>query len=196
MSDEHSVTMWIEGMKSGNEDAANEAANKIVRRYFDRLVRLARRRYPSGKRPAEDEEDAAQAALASFWKRAPKGYFPRLENRDDLWALLTVITIRKVYNQIRREQAAKRKPSQDEDLGNRRKPKKKEEGLPFLVAEANCTFVALLQSLERPDTKQIANLLLEGLSPAEIADKLDVAKRTVERKRDLIRKKLEALVLK
>lgn len=86
MSTEHSVTGWIAAMKDGDEDAFE----RLYQRYLDKLVRVARGVYGGQlddiSRPTEDEEDAAQSALKTFWRRAAT--FTKLTNRNDLNNLL------------------------------------------------------------------------------------------------------------
>ena len=71
--------------------------------YFHRLVALARDRLRGTPRRAADEEDVALAAFDSFYRRAERGQFPKLEDRDDLWQLLFVLTVRKAIDLTRRE---------------------------------------------------------------------------------------------
>ncbi len=47
-----------------------------------------------------DEEDVALSAFESFYRRAEQGQFPQLEDRDDLWQLLFVLTVRKAINLV------------------------------------------------------------------------------------------------
>ena len=105
MSDDDggSVTSWIVQLKQGNHDAAQ----KLWERDFEQLVRLARTRLiGSRRRVAEaDEEDAALSAFESFCEGAARGQFPKLTDRDDLWRLLVVITLRKVSDQVVRHGA-------------------------------------------------------------------------------------------
>src|SRR5262249_5604663 len=103
---EGSITGWIGDLKAGG-DAASQP---LWERYFDRLVRHARAKLLSARRPGivEDEEDAALSAFDSFCRGAAQGRFPRLGDRNDLWRLLVVITTRKVLDQFERRRAAKR----------------------------------------------------------------------------------------
>src|SRR6516165_2981413 len=103
---EGSVTRWIGDLKAGG----GSAAQPLWERYFERLVRLARNKLRSSHRRAavEDEEDAALSAFDSFCRGAAAGRFPRLTDRDDLWRLLVVLTIRKALDQLERHGAAKR----------------------------------------------------------------------------------------
>ena len=85
-----SITRCVADLKGGD----HAAAQVLWERYFDRLVRLARRRLAISRRTGADadEEDAALSAFDSFCAGLAGGRFPRLEDRDDLWGLLVVIT--------------------------------------------------------------------------------------------------------
>jgi DNA-directed RNA polymerase specialized sigma24 family protein len=99
-----SVTAWIEQLKAG--DVA--AATPLWQGYFGRLVGLARRRLGTAPRAAADEEDVALSAFGSFCRAAAKGRFPRLDDRDDLWQVLMMLTVRKAINLIEHECSQKR----------------------------------------------------------------------------------------
>ena len=89
-SEDGSITRCVADLKAGD----HAAAQVLWERYFDHLVRLARRRLAISKRTGADadEEDAALSAFDSFCAGLAGGRFPRLEDRDDLWGLLVVIT--------------------------------------------------------------------------------------------------------
>src|SRR5262249_33253675 len=93
-----------EQLKAG--DAA--AAAPLWQAYFRRLVGLARQRLRSAPRRAADEEDVALSAFASFCRAAAQGRFPRLDDRDDLWQVLMMLTARKAINLIERGCGQKR----------------------------------------------------------------------------------------
>jgi hypothetical protein len=67
-----SVTVWIESLKAGDADAAQ----KLWRRYFEALVRLARERLRGAPRAVADEEDAALSAFDSFVRGTARGRYP------------------------------------------------------------------------------------------------------------------------
>ena len=104
--DAGSVTRWIGALKEGDHGAAQA----LWERYFDRLVRLARKKLLAQRRLGadEDEEDAALSAFDSFCDGAARGRFPLLGDREDLWRLLVVITARKAGAQAQRRRARKR----------------------------------------------------------------------------------------
>src|SRR5690242_18871300 len=94
--DRGSVTSWIGQLKAG--DLA--AAQPLWEHYFERMVRLARLKLRALSPPGgdADDEDAALSAFNSFCEGAKQGRFPNLADRDDLWHLLVLITIRKAHD--------------------------------------------------------------------------------------------------
>src|SRR5262245_60742354 len=103
MSDD-AVTLWLDGLRDGDA----EAAQKVWERYFERLVRLAGSRLPDHARREFDEEDVALSALRSFFAGAAEQRFPQLTDRNDLWALLVLITRRKAAAYVRHGTRLKR----------------------------------------------------------------------------------------
>lgn len=81
----------LRGLKGGDA----ESIERLWADYFQRLVALARKFLPRDSRRAADEEDVALSAFQSLCKGAAAGQFPKLNDREDLWRLLVVITIRK-----------------------------------------------------------------------------------------------------
>jgi hypothetical protein len=94
MPDKGSVSLWIDRLKGG----AGEAAQPLWERYFAHLVALARAKLRGAPRQAADEEDVALSAFDSFCRGVEQGRFPRLDDRDDLWQLLMLLTARKAIN--------------------------------------------------------------------------------------------------
>lgn len=191
---EDEVTLWLGGLAQGD----NAAIQEIWQTYCDRLIRLARKKLGDSSRRAADEEDVALSAFHSFCRGAAAGKFPQLDDRHDLWKLLVTITARKASAQLRRSHRQKRggggvrgesvfvrdDSSQrgagiDQVLGQEPTPE-----LAALVAE-QCEH--LLGRLEDESLRRIALLKLEGYSNDEIAQQLDCAPRTVERKLARIR---------
>jgi hypothetical protein len=103
MSDD-SVSIWLDELRDGSPDAAQV----IWQRYYDQLVRLARQKLGTCPRRAFDEEDVALSAFDSFFRAAGEGRFPKLEDREDLWKLLFVMTERKALRRVKHERRQKR----------------------------------------------------------------------------------------
>src|SRR3954454_7890060 len=99
LSPTDSIIRCLEMLKGGDR----EAAERLWATYIRRLVGLARARMGAPPRRAADEEDVARSAFDSFCRRAERGQFARLSDRDDLWQVLVVVTERKAVDLMRRE---------------------------------------------------------------------------------------------
>jgi RNA polymerase sigma factor (sigma-70 family) len=193
---EGSVTRWIGDLRSGGDSAAQH----LWERYFGRLVRLARKRLQNTGRPraAEDEEDAALSAFDSFCRGVERGRFPRLADRDDLWRLLVVLTMRKALDQIQRQGAAKRggdnrirelTPPDGADTpgGDALDRLMGSEPTPEFAAMVAEEHGRLRDALGDASLRQVLDLRLEGYTREEIAARMGCAVSAVKRKLDVIR---------
>src|SRR3954447_25369794 len=113
MSSAGSVTYWIRLLKAG--DAV--AAQKLWERYFEQLVRLARRKLHGMAPAASSGEDVALSAFDSFCRGAEQGRFPQLHDRADLWQLLVLLTARKAIDVVEYESRQKRSPPRADPPG-------------------------------------------------------------------------------
>src|SRR5205085_5333543 len=104
MTTSGSVSQWLSRLQGGDRDAAEQ----LWARYFHRLVHLARGKLLAVPRAAADEEDVALSAFDSFCRRAEQGQFPRLADRDDLWQVLALLTVRKASDLVQHEACGKR----------------------------------------------------------------------------------------
>jgi DNA-directed RNA polymerase specialized sigma24 family protein len=192
-----SITHCVGDLKGGDQGAAQV----LWERYFDQLVRLARRRLALAKQGGadEDEEDAALSAFDSFCSGLAGGRFPRLEDRDELWRLLVVITARKASAQLDRRRALKRggdrfrveaahaAADDSTDSGDPLIQIVARQPTPEFAAMVADETAHLLEKLGDEGLRQIALWRMEGYTSDEIADRLGCARRTVARRLDLIR---------
>jgi len=185
-----SVTCWIDQLKAGNP----AAAQPLWERYFQRLVRLARAKLPARPRPGleGDEEDVALSAFESFYQRAERGQFPQLNDRDDLWQLLVVVTVRKAIDQVRREGRLTRGSGRVLVLSELAGPGLEEVLDPELTPELAVQMAEecrrLYSCLGDDTLRAVARWKMEGHTNAEIAAKLECVPQTVERKLRTIRR--------
>jgi DNA-directed RNA polymerase specialized sigma24 family protein len=189
-----SITALLERLESGN----HEAADLLWRRYFPRLVNLARKKLRGSSCRVADEEDAALSALDSFCRRAEQGQFPDLKDRDGLWALLAVITARKAANLVRFETRPRRGGGQvqgDSALGDGDSADGDgfdglagNDPLPEEAALLADEVDALLKRLPDRELRQMAVRKLQGATNAEIADEQRCSVPTVERRLGIIRR--------
>lgn len=192
MSHHGSVTRWINGLKAGEA----EAAQRLWERYVSQLVRLARQRLGSASRTVVDEEDIAQTVFSAICRGATDGRFNDVKNRDELWWLLVAITRHNVASHVRNECTQKRgagrvypesqlptgtdgKSALDILVGG--------EPTPDFLAMLDEQFQRLLGLLRDDRLREIAIMRFEGYTVAEIAEKLAVSTRSIERKLQLIR---------
>jgi DNA-directed RNA polymerase specialized sigma24 family protein len=186
-----SVTVWLERLKAGDPSAAKPLWDG----YFARLVALARARLRSLPRAAADEEDVALSAFDSFCRGAAAGRFPRLDDRDDLWQVLFVITTRKAIGLLRYKTRAKRGgqaarapggPGTD-STADALAGLAAEGPSPAVVAEVTEECARLLGLLGDGQLRQVAIWKMEGYTNEEIAGMLDRSVPTVERRLAAIR---------
>jgi DNA-directed RNA polymerase specialized sigma24 family protein len=193
--DDGSVTQWIGDLQAGGDSAAQH----LWERYFHRLVHLARARLRAVRRAGAiaDEEDAALSAFDSFCRGATAGRFPQLADRDGLWRLLVVITLRKVLGQVGRQAARKRGGGplvgeaallgRDAAAAGGLDQIAGAEPSPELAALAVDEYRRLRDGLGSEALRQVLDLRLEGYTREEIAQRLGCAERAVKRKLDVIR---------
>jgi DNA-directed RNA polymerase specialized sigma24 family protein len=189
------ISDWVDRLRKGD----NRAAQAVWECYFDKLVALSRQKLAAFPRRAVDEEDVALSALKSFCRGAASDRFPKLDDRHDLWKVLVTITARKVVAQRRRYFSQKRgggkvrgesvflphaaeheegRDGIDQVLGREPTPE-----VAAMLAEQCSGLLGQLDDRQKP----IALLKMEGFTNQEIAEQLDVALRTVERRLDQIR---------
>jgi len=192
VSDNDSISQWLEGMKAG-EDADIE---RLWDRYFHRLVGLAAARLRGHARRDYDEEDVALSAFHSFCDRVGRGQFSKVDDRNDLWRLLATITARKAIKMIRHRTRQKRGGGLVLGESAVMGPGADDDGVAQFLSrepapEAAVQFAddldRLLAGLENPGLKTIALRKLEGYSTEEIAAELGISPRSVDRKLQFIR---------
>ena len=199
MDSEGSITGLLSKLKQGDELAADE----ICTRCYHRLLSVAHRKLAGTPRRAEDEEDAVQSALASFFVGVRQGQFPRLENRRHLWQLLLTITERKALGQRSRQLTRKRGAGRvrgdsafacsGDGSGTGVVPPQGSSPTPEAIAILNEDLQVLLSRLDNETLRSVALMKLQGYTNAEIARELDVVERTVERKLSVVRSQLAGL---
>lgn len=183
----HSVTRLIQRLKDNDPDTAGQ----IWRRYFERLLPLARSKLQALPHRAVDEEDVLVSVFDRFFRAAKEDRFSRLQDRDDLWQILLMLTERKVADQYRAAETQKRggdvshqrssEPADDlRDLADH-------EPGPEFVAAFNDHLARALQRLGEPTTREVALLRLEGYENRDIAERLEISVSSVERKLRVIR---------
>lgn len=179
------IDLW----RQGDQDAAR----RIVERYCDRMLLLARRRISERLASRVDPDDILQSVFRTFFRRVKEGQFV-FEEQDDLCKLLMRITLHKTLRQVAFHRAAKRDPGQEVGQGEHHR----ERLLAVLDREPTAeATVAFLDQMEHflgkldGETRRIIEMRVEGHSNEEIAKELGIydrkIRRAVERVRELAR---------
>ena len=199
MSESDSVTNWIEHLKAGQPDAAN----RLWRRYSESLARMALQQLGNTPRRAFDEEDVAISAFHAFLQGVDDGRFSELNDREDLWKVLVMLTERRAISARRREQAQKRgggavrgdsvfAPGVSGDSqGAGFEQVAGREPTPEFALEMADTLRHLLERLNDETLRQIVHWKLAHLSTKQIADQQRCSVRSIERKLERIRELCE-----
>jgi RNA polymerase sigma-70 factor (ECF subfamily) len=190
MSPRDSFVELMDRVKRGDQDAAA----RVFYRFQDRLIALARSRLDKRVQRRVDPEDVVQSAYRSFFRRfVESGY--GLKTWDELWALLTVITVSKSINRAEYHLAKRRSVAGEAHTGAREDrfdPLAHLEGrepTPQEAAILEETVEGLLREM-KPEYRPIVELSLQGYTTEEIASKTDRGETTVRRQKRWIRERL------
>ncbi len=196
--DPGTVTRLIDLLRVPDPAVRDEAAQRIWVRYVDKLLALARQRIDQRMRGREDEEDIVVAMFQSFCARLGRGEF-ELRDRGALWNLLVRMTLNKVYDAADRHFSGKRDARREirvdddqERVGADPILVRMEAGdpTPDEAMALHEELQRLLQTLDDDTLRRVALLKLEGYTNDEIAKQLRCTRRTIERKMEGIRRKL------
>ena len=190
----HSVTNWLTELKAGDPSVSM----LLWQRYFERLIRLASRKLGTLPRRVVDEEDAVGCVFFELLRGIEKQRFPDLQDRQDLWQILIMLTERQAIGIRRNQLAEKRGPQVLLDESSLEQTNTSQlDGIEQVPgAEPTPDFATLcaeglamrLASLEHdPVLVQIACDKLSGFANSEIAQRLDTSLRSVERNLSRIR---------
>jgi DNA-directed RNA polymerase specialized sigma24 family protein len=191
-----SISEWFARLKAGEA----EAAQKLWNRYSGKLQRIAKQRMNGWPRRIADEEDVALSAFGSIYRGAVNGRFEQISTRDELWWLLLSITKRKAVDHVRREVAQRRHARRDQTERQRMtgvaaswsfslNDLVSSSPTPDFLVALEEQYGRLLGMLRNDQLRRIAVLRIEGYTVAEIAPRMKVGQRAIERKLQLIRGK-------
>jgi RNA polymerase sigma-70 factor, ECF subfamily len=174
------------------------AGREVFGRFAQRLIALARLHLDARLRNKVDPEDVVQSVYKSFFLRY--GDLPLEEDENGgLWALLTMITLRKCADRARYYGAERRNISRETPDASSEAPAPWREALgreptPEQAAMLTETVEQLLVDLDASD-RPLLELSLQGFSTQEISEQLGRAERSVRRFRERMRKQLERMRL-
>lgn len=187
----HDPITLMSRVRAGDEQAASELYNC----YVERLIALARTRLSRkmGRRVGPD--DIVQSVFRSFFTKAREGQFV-FEESEDLWRLLSNITVTKVLRSVQRNRRGKRSIDLEESImapgSDIRIPAE------FVLKGPSPTdAVVLLEEMEhimsglKPLYREVLELRLRGDTTEQIAVQSSRSERTVRRVLEHIRELLD-----
>jgi RNA polymerase sigma-70 factor, ECF subfamily len=194
MTENSSFDELMNRLHTGDDAAAAE----VFRRFTDQLIHLARCQLDAGTLGKTDPEDVVQSVYRSFFTRYRAGQFD-IETWNELWGLLTTITLRKCVNRVEYFQAERRDvrrevncPTSEEGSGVGWEALDREPTPLEAVVLAETVEQVLLgtAAVERP----IVELSLQGYTALEISSHVHRSERTVRRVRARLKKQLQSVV--
>jgi RNA polymerase sigma-70 factor (ECF subfamily) len=169
----------IQRCQTGSETAAQQ----LFDRYVERLLVLARWHISEKLRSRIDPEDVVQSVFRTFFIRLRNESFT-FDEADDLFKLLTRITLHKTLRQVAFHRAARRNPerelkpaSNDQDRIMEVLDTEPDPETVVAFADQLKTFLSKFSEQEQ----QIIELRLQGHTSEEIAEKLGTYDRKVRR---------------
>ncbi len=195
MSEENSVSQWLDDMKKGDDHAAAQ----LWDRYYRRLVGLARKRLRDIPRRASDEEDVALSAFNDFCRAVrDDARYVGLSGRNDLWRVLVRFTVNKIRTHTTKELAEKRGGGRVQGESELEGPDdsssaqigldrwESSEADPALMVELDEKFDRFFTLLNDREA-EVAALRLEGYGNDEIAVMIGLSPATVKRVMAVVR---------
>jgi RNA polymerase sigma-70 factor (ECF subfamily) len=130
-----------------------------------------------------DAEDIVQSVFRTFFRRVSDGHY-LIPEGEELWKLLLVIALNKVRMIAEHHRAAKRNVTRTRSMDNH------DVGNPADASEVlRMTIDDVLDSLPEPH-QQVVNARIDGYEIREIALRVSLSRRSVERILQSFRKRL------
>jgi RNA polymerase sigma-70 factor (ECF subfamily) len=193
MDSSASLSELVRRLRAGDDALAGE----MFQRYARRLIGLARSHLDSHLRQKVDPEDVVQSVYKSFFRRLEAEKVEVL-TWDNLWYLLTVMTLRKCATQAEFLHAARRDARREVPIspadqdGSWRQIVDREPG-PQEAVLLTETVEKTLRDFDAEDQAVIV-MTLQGYDVREISSQLKRADRSVRRLRERARKRLEEML--
>ncbi len=165
--------------QSGEDDAATA----LYSRYAARLMQLANRTTGDDLSTRVDAEDIVQSVFRTFFRRVSDGHY-MIPEGEELWKLLLVIALNKVRMIAVHHRAAKRNVSQTRSIGDR-EIEHSTDATEVLRMTIDDVLVKLPESHQA-----VVHARIDGYEIAEIASRVSLSRRSVERILQSFRKRL------
>lgn len=164
--------------------------NRLFETYLPKLVKLADSRIAEWLQKNFGPDDIAATVCKSVFRRFKEGKF-RFDDDAEFWRLLVIITKRKISNKVRHYSTKSRSSELEVSLVANEILSLPEPG-PDDAAAFRESMKLLTQQLDSQEN-EVLLLRMDGHEYHEIADRLGVSERTVRRKMDVIRERMNRL---
>jgi len=171
-----SITHWLHDLRQGDEDTVGMLWNRWYQRLCGKIAPHARRLAIC------DEEDIALGAIYDLCDSLKQNKHAEIDDRNELWRMLSVIAIRKTRDWKKYDIADKRgggnatystSAQSESDMPT-------STDVPELNAQFADDFRQLMTAKDDPELKRVVRLRLQGFTNNEIAEQLGCARRTVQ----------------
>jgi RNA polymerase sigma factor (sigma-70 family) len=195
-SSDGSVTVHLGHAKLGESFAQFQ----LWQRYVERLVRLAKASMSAAQNTVAEPEDIALEAFNDLLVGLEQNRFRQLNDRNDLWRVLIMLIKRRSIDELRKANSKKRNGRQATDpqhppldrqvtyLGCQDRISC-EEPTPDEAMLLKEELSLRINELEDATLQSIALAKMAGHDNREIADRMNVSLRSVERKLSIIRRR-------
>jgi RNA polymerase sigma-70 factor (ECF subfamily) len=174
-----SDTSLLVRFQAGEDDAATA----LYTRYAERLIELANRSAGDDLSTRVDAEDIVQSVFRTFFRRVSDGHY-LIPEGEELWKLLLVIALNKVRMTAGHHRAAKRDVAHTRSMGDRNI-----ETSADTTDVLRMTIDDVLATLPEQH-RQVVHARIDGYEIAEIAERVTISRRSVERILQSFRKRL------
>ncbi len=162
----------------------DDAATALYTRYAERLLQLANRSAGDDLSTRVDAEDIVQSVFRTFFRRVSDGHY-LIPEGEELWKLLLVIALNKVRMIAEHHRAAKRDVSHTRSMGMH-----EVENTTDATEVLRMTIDDILATLPMSH-QQVVHARIDCYEIGEIAERVAMSRRSVERILQSFRKRLE-----
>jgi RNA polymerase sigma-70 factor (ECF subfamily) len=179
--------------------------SQILADYLPKLIRLAEKNLSNQLRQKVDAEEVGQSVMGSVIRQVREGKL-HIEESEEFWRLIMVITLNKIRKKARHWKAQKRDMSREQGISPDG-PQLAELAIDFRSlpdspsSEEGEAFAEVLNQVdERLDPKyrdkcrQVLAARFQNMRKDEIAKLLDISTKTVDRYMDKVKKAVKQLL--
>ena len=184
------ITRAVEQCKQQQDARALYDLERALQPFLQEMIRLVRRRRKAALQARVDSQAIINAALHSFLKGVGNRRFPELQNQEDVKRVLTTLVVRTLLNEVAWNQCQQRDVGREQHLDERLPGKEPVGDASRLVdptfADWLEAFLAVVEGVH-PKAEDIVCLSLEGYANEEIAARLGLSTRWVQRTKQAMR---------